>query len=86
MYLIQYLGKDPNAIYQPYAVRAFNWNTLTLYPGSIVDRREPDEKMTGRPLARTGSGSGWAYTLYSRTRKAPFVHASPVQRTLCLGK
>jgi len=75
MYLIQYLGKDPNAIYQPYAVRAFNWNTLTLYPGSIVDRREPDEKMTGRPLARTGSASGWAYTLYSRTRKAPFVHA-----------
>src|SRR5438874_1741855 len=30
---------------------------------------------TGRPLARTGSASGWAYTLYSRTRKAPFVHA-----------
>ncbi len=75
MYLIQYLGNDPNAIYQPYAVRAFNWNTLTLYPASIVDRREPDEKMTGRPMARTGSASGWAYTLYSRTRKAPFVHA-----------
>ena len=74
MYLIQYLG-PPNAVYQPYAVRAFDWNTLTLLPGSIVDRREPDEKMTGRPMARTGSGSGWAYTLYSRTRKPPFVHA-----------
>jgi hypothetical protein len=74
MYLIQYLG-DPNALYQPYAVRAFNWNTLKLYPGSIVDRREPDEKMTGQPLTRTGSPSGWAYTLYSRVKKPPFVHA-----------
>jgi hypothetical protein len=74
MYVIQYLG-PPNAVYQPYAVRAFNWNTLKLYPGSIVDRREPDEKMTGQPLARTGSPRGWAYTLYSRVKKPPFVHA-----------
>jgi hypothetical protein len=74
MYLIQFLG-SPTALYQPYAVRAFNWNTRTLYPGSIVDKREPDEKMTGQPLARTGSRSGWAYTLYSRTKKQPFVHA-----------
>ena len=74
MYLIQYLG-PPNAIYQPYAVRAFNWNTLKLYPVAIVDRREPDEKMTGMPLARTGSPGGWAYTLYSRVKKPPFVHA-----------
>jgi hypothetical protein len=74
MYLIHYLG-SPNQIYQPYEVRAFNWNTLSLYPGSIVDKREPDEKMTGRPLQRTGSPSGWAYTLYQRQGKAPFVHA-----------
>jgi hypothetical protein len=74
MYLIHYLG-SPNQLYQPYEVRAFNWNTLTLFSGSIVDRREPDEKMTGRPLQRTGSPSGWAYTLYQRQGKAPFVHA-----------
>jgi hypothetical protein len=74
MYLIHYLG-SPSQIYQPYEVRAFNWNTLALYPGAIVDRREPDEKMTGRPLARTGSPSGWAYTLYSRQKQTPFVHA-----------
>jgi hypothetical protein len=74
MYLIHYLG-SPNQIYQPYEVRAFGWNTLKLYPGAIVDRREPDEKMTGQPLARTGSPSGWAYTLYSRAKKPPFVHA-----------
>ena len=74
MYLIHYLG-SPNQIYQPYEVRAFDWNTLKLYPGAIVDQREPDEKMTGRPLQRTGSPSGWAYTLYQRQGKAPFVHA-----------
>jgi hypothetical protein len=74
MYLIHYLG-TPNQLYQPYEVRAFDWNTLLLYPGAIVDRHEPDEKMTGRPLARTGSPSGWAYTLYTRVGKPPFVHA-----------
>ncbi|MGB2875071.1 MAG: hypothetical protein WBB76_06295 [Gaiellaceae bacterium] len=74
MYLIHYLG-SPNQVYQRYEVRAFNWNTLTLYPGAIVDRREPDEKMTGVPWARTGNPSGWAYTLYSRRRKPAFVHA-----------
>jgi hypothetical protein len=85
MYLIQYLG-PPNAVYQPYAVRAFNWNTLKLDPGSIVDRREPDEKMTGQPLARTGSVSGWAYTLYSRAKKSPFVHALDTvhRRAFCI--
>jgi hypothetical protein len=32
--------------------------------------------MTGIPLARVGSGDGgWAYTLYSRAEKSPFVHA-----------
>jgi hypothetical protein len=74
MYLIQYLG-NPGAVNRPYAVRAFSWNTLTLYPGAIVDRREPDEKMNGQPWARTGNPAGWAYTLYSRPGKTPFVHA-----------
>jgi hypothetical protein len=74
MYLVHYLG-SPNQIYERYEVRSFNWNTLTLYPGSIVDRREPDEKMTGQPLARTGNARGWAYTLYMRQHEPPFVHA-----------
>lgn len=74
MYLIQYLG-DPNTVNQPYAVRVFSWARRTLYPGALVDRREPDEKMNGAPVTRTGTGSGWAYTLYSRTGKRPFVHA-----------
>src|ERR1043166_4681240 len=83
MYLIHYLG-SPNQIYQPYEVRAFNGNPLALYPGAIVDRREPDKKMTGRPWARTGSTSGWAYTLYSRAHKTPVINAlDTVHRRAC---
>ena len=71
MYLIQLKGQSGD-----YAVRALNVATGRLYPGSIVDRREPDEKMTGIPMSRVGSGDGsWAYTLYSRPEKTPFVHA-----------
>jgi hypothetical protein len=73
MYLIQFLG-DPNS--GRYAVRALNLNTRKLYPGAVVDRREPDEKMTGQPVTRAESRDGaWAYTLYGRTNKGPFVHA-----------
>ena len=85
MYLIQYLG-SPRSANQPYAVRAFNGHTRTLYRGAIVDRREPDERMTGWPLDRTGSPSGWAYTLYQRVQKRPFVHALDTahRRAFCI--
>jgi hypothetical protein len=85
MYLTHYLG-SPSQLYQPYEIRAFDWNTLKLYAGAIVDRREPDEKMTGRPLQRTGSPSGWAYTLYMRSHKRPFVHALDTvhRRAFCI--
>jgi hypothetical protein len=73
LYLIQYRG-SPGAVNASYAVRAYNLNTHRLYPGAIVDRREPDEKMTGQPVTRVEPGA-WAYTLYSRTGKRPFVHA-----------
>jgi hypothetical protein len=73
MYLLQYLG-DRNA--GRYAVRVYNLNTRELYPGALVDRREPNEKMTGLAMTRTDGPDGtWAYTLYSRTNKSPFVHA-----------
>jgi hypothetical protein len=59
-----------------YAVRALNLDTGRLYPEAIVDRREPDEKMNGIPLTRIGNRDGsWAYTLYMRGEKSPFVHA-----------
>ena len=75
MYLLE-LKTGPNATGLDYAVRALDVNTGALLPGAIVDRREPDEKMTGIPLTRVGSGdASWAYTLYSRDGKSPFVHA-----------
>jgi hypothetical protein len=73
MYLTQYFGV-PSPRGQRYEVRALNLNTHRLYTGAIVDRREPDEKMTGMPMRRVESG-GWAYTFYTRTSKSPFVHA-----------
>jgi hypothetical protein len=73
MYVLQYLGDRASG---RYAVRAVNLNTRKLYPGAIVDRREPDEKMTGQPMTRVESRNGvWAYTLYGRTNQGPFVHA-----------
>jgi hypothetical protein len=76
MYLTQYIGGlDPSG-QQPYAVRVLNLNTHRLYAGALVDKREPDEKMTGRAMTRTEShDGGWAYTLYSRQTDRPFVHA-----------
>jgi hypothetical protein len=71
LYLIQLKGQGTD-----YNVRALNVDSGRLYPGSIVDRREPDEKMVGIPVTRVGSGDGsWAYTLYVRPEKSPFVHA-----------
>jgi len=73
MYLIQ-LKSPPNGSGFAYDVRALDVDSGRLYPGAIVDRREPDEKMTGQPMTRVEPGA-WAYTLYSRTGKRPFVHA-----------
>jgi hypothetical protein len=71
MYLIQLKGEGPD-----YDVRVLNVDTGRLYPGALVDRREPDEKMTGIPLTRVGSDdASWAYTLYSRSSGGAFVHA-----------
>jgi hypothetical protein len=73
MYLLQYLGDRNDG---SYAVRVLNLNTHELYAGALVDRREPDEKMTGTAVTRADSRDGaWAYTLYTRANKGPFVHA-----------
>jgi hypothetical protein len=63
MYLLQLEGGSGGGL--DYDIRALNVRTRRLYPRAIVDRREPDEKMTGIPMTRAGSGDGrWAYTLY----------------------
>jgi hypothetical protein len=59
-----------------YEVRAYDLAAHRLLTKPVVDPREPDEKMLGLPMARTMSPDGrWAYTLYERPDKAPFVHA-----------
>jgi hypothetical protein len=74
MYLIEYLQIDPEAL--RYRVRAYDLAAGRLDPRVIVDKREPNEKMTGFPVTRVEQrDGGWAYTLYSRQAGAPFVHA-----------
>ena len=72
LYLLQHRSvRSPD-----YAVRAYNLATGRLYEQVIVDKRTPDEKMNGYPVARTTTAAGdWVYTLYSKASGEPFVHA-----------
>jgi hypothetical protein len=73
LYLIQYTSAQD---YTRYRVRAYDLAKGRLVPGAIVDRREPDEQMSGGPVTRATTADGrWAYTLYARDGKPPFVHA-----------
>ncbi|MFL5920956.1 MAG: hypothetical protein ACJ75Q_14245 [Gaiellaceae bacterium] len=74
MYLIQLKGGVNGGL--DYDVRALDVNAGRLLPGTIVDRREPEEKMTGIPMTRVGSADAtWAYTLYAKPSSGAFVHA-----------
>jgi hypothetical protein len=76
MYVIRYPSRDP----QRYEVRAYDLRAGRLLPEPIVDPREPDERMSGRPVTRaTGSGGRWEYTLYDGGEH-PFVHALDTER------
>ncbi|HET7172313.1 MAG TPA: hypothetical protein VFI18_11790 [Gaiellales bacterium] len=77
MYLIQLTS--PRHVLR-YAVRAYDLRHDRLVPGAIVDTTEPDERMTGMPMARATSADGvWAYTLYYKPTGAYFVHALNTQ-------
>ena len=71
-YLIQYIS--PRDVTK-YAVRAYDMRRQRLFRAAVVDKSEPDEDMSGIPLARVSDSQGrWAYTLYSGAEH-PFVHA-----------
>lgn len=73
LFLIEYLaaGSSPR-----YKVRALDAVSGRLAPGAIVDRRDDEVLMRGQPVARVnGSRGRWAYTLYARAARPPFVHA-----------
>jgi hypothetical protein len=76
LYLVQYENpRDP----LDYRVRAYDLATHEFRPGSIVDPEEPDEQMTGQPVARESSPDGrWAYTLYGGGDET-FIHALDTQ-------
>jgi hypothetical protein len=70
LYLIAY--KDAGGV--NYSVRAYDLRRGRMLARTIVDPREPDEKMQGTPVTRVQSADGrWAYTLYAGDE--PFVHA-----------
>jgi hypothetical protein len=72
MYLIEYRDlRDPF----DYRVRAYDLVAGEFRPGAILDPAEPEEQMTGQPIARASSPDGhWAYTLYGGGEEA-FIHA-----------
>jgi hypothetical protein len=50
--------------------------TGRLEPGAIVDKTEPDERMSGIAVSRAWSPDRtWAYTLYNGVESHAFVHA-----------
>jgi hypothetical protein len=73
LYLVQYLSaKDPTR----YAVRAYDLRAGRLLRAPVIDPTEPEEDMGGYPITRATSPDGrWAYTLYDRPGKEPFIHA-----------
>lgn len=73
IYLIEYTNTED---FSRYRVRAYDVDARKLLPGAIVDKREPNEPMTGQPITRVTARDGsWVYTLYSRGPRKPFIHA-----------
>ena len=73
---VLYAVQFRNGLGTTYVVRSVSLVTGRLYPGAIVDKTEPDELMTGLPVARTRSADrGRVYTLYVGGASHAFVHA-----------
>jgi hypothetical protein len=69
LYVIEHLGGEH------YTVRGYDLVKRKLSV-PIIDKREPNEKMQGLPLARASNADGsWELTLYRRPSGVPFVHA-----------
>jgi hypothetical protein len=73
LYLIQYSGAGAS---QSYRVRAYDLEARRLFARPVVDAKVGLELMRGQPVTRATTRDGsWAYTLYARAKKEPFVHA-----------
>jgi hypothetical protein len=71
LYLLEYLPGGNGTHYQ---VRRLDVATGRLQEGSIVDKRNLDERMNGSALTQIAGKSGWVYTLY-RGDHGVFIHA-----------
>lgn len=84
LYLVEHLSVGPSPRYR---VRLFDLAAGRLLPGAIVDRIGREAVMRGQPVTRATSPDGrWAYTLYARQKREPFVHALDTARreALCI--
>lgn len=73
LYLIQYTETGPSITYR---VRAYDLAARRLVARPIVDSEIGERLMRGWSVTRETSTDGrWAYTLYARAEKVPFVHA-----------
>lgn len=73
LYLIQYTEIGPSVSYR---VRAYDLGARRLLARPIVDSEIGERLMRGWSVTRKTSSDGrWAYTLYARAKKEPFVHA-----------
>ncbi len=79
LYLIQYRELGPGISYR---VRAYDLAARRLLARPIVDAEIGERLMRGWSVTRETTSNGrWAYTLYARAEKEPFVHAlDTVQR------
>jgi hypothetical protein len=73
LYLVEYAEYGTSVAYK---VRAYDMATRTLLARPIVDRGIGERLMRGWAVTRKTSPNGrWAYTLYARAKREPFVHA-----------
>lgn len=80
LYLVEHLSAAPSPRYR---VRVVDLETGRLLRQSVIDRAASQAIMRGEPSTRaTGAGGRWAYTLYARSKAAPFIHALDTARRL----
>lgn len=73
LYLVEYERFDQSPTYR---VRAYDVAAGRLFARPIVDREIGERLMRGWSVTRQTTSDGrWAYTLYARAKKEPFVHA-----------
>ena len=74
LFLLQYVSQPPQPI--EYHVRRYDLAAGQLVLGTIVDKREGPEAMSGLRVHSIPTPDGsWLYSLYINDGKGPFIHA-----------